>query len=427
MTRVSVTGGRVIDPANGVDAQLDLHIAEGDVIALGGAPDGFEPERVLDAKGLIVVPGLVDLRARLREPGLEHKATIASETRAAVAGGVTTLCCPPDTDPVLDTPAVAQLIRRRAEAANCAQVVTLGALTQGLKGEQLAELAALKRAHCVGVTNALEPITNTLIMRRAMEYAASHDLTVFLHAEDHWLRNGGVAHEGAISTRLGLPGIPEAAETVAVGRELMLIEQTGVRAHFCQLSSALAVKMIARARHDGLRISTDVTAHHLHLTDLDVGHFNANCHVRPPLRSERDRDGLIAGLTRHSVDAICSDHQPHDVDAKLAPFAETEPGISAIETLLPLSLRLHHDSGLPLHEVLACLTVTPARILGLAAGTLGVGAQADVCIFDPDAYWTVSENTLVSRGKNSPFLGWELRGRVRYTLVAGRFVYELPS
>lgn len=424
--RWRIHGGRVIDPANKIDEVLDVFVADGQIVALGRAPDGFEAERELDATNRIVCPGLVDMQARLREPGQEHKATIASETRAAAAGGITTLCCPPDTHPVIDTTAVAELIRQRAEEAGFVRVVPLGALTQGLAGTKISEMSDLRRAGCVGVSNGLAPVTDAQVMRRALEYAATHNLTVFLYAEDPWLAKGGCAHEGPVSTRLGLTGIPESAETVAVARDLMLIEQTGVRAHFCHLSTARAVQLVSRAQYDGLPITADVTAHHLHLTQMDLGQFNAQCHVRPPLRTERDRDALRQGLRRGIIGAICSDHQPHDADAKLAPFAETEPGLSGLETLLPLALRLAEDA-LPLSDLIAALTVRPARILGLDAGTLRVGAAADLCIFDPERYWTVSETELLSRGRNTPFLGWELKGKVTQTLLGGRLVYEATA
>ncbi len=423
--KISIKNGRLIDPANGIDAVQDLHIAAGRIAALNKAPSGFRAERVIDARGCVVCPGLIDLCARLREPGFEHKATIASETAAAAAAGITTLCCPPDTDPVIDTPAVAQLIHQRAVQAGKARVLTLGALSKSLAGTELSEMAALKEAGCVGISNALHPVSNTLVMRRAMEYAATHSITVFLHAEDAYLAQSGCAHEGAVSTRLGLPAIPESAETAAVARELILVEQTGVRAHFCHLSSARAVQMIGRAQQEGLPVTADVSAHHLHLTEMDLGHFNSQCHVRPPLRARRDLEGLRHGLTQNIIGAICSDHQPHEADAKLGPFSETEPGISALETLLPLSLRLAEEGVLSLSDALARLTIGPARILGIEAGALGVGARADVCIFDPEQMWTLSAQTLHSRGHNTPFLGWEFKGRVTHTLLAGEVVYEL--
>ncbi|MCF6235661.1 MAG: dihydroorotase [Gammaproteobacteria bacterium] len=426
MSRLSIINGRLIDPANNIDAPHDIHISDGKIIALGNPPQGFSADRTLDASNKIVCPGLIDLRAAMREPGLEHIATIASETRAAASAGITTLCCPPDTLPIIDTPAVANLIRYQANQAGFARVLPLGALTQSLIGEQISEMVALKEAGCIGVSNALSPITNTLVMRRAMEYAATYDLTVFLHAEDAWLRNDGCVHEGAMSTRYGLPGIPEAAETVAVARDLALIEQTGVRAHFCGLSTGRAVRMIGRAQHDGVNVSADVTAHHLHLSEVDTGKFNSMCHVRPPLRTERDQSSLRMGLKQGIISAICSDHQPHNADAKLAPFSASAHGISALETLLPLSLKLVDELHLlSLSEVIASLTQKPASILGIDAGTLSIGQTADICIFDPEHEWILSENAVQSQGLNSPFLGWDLKGRVFHTLLNGRVVFEL--
>ncbi|MDA1107570.1 MAG: dihydroorotase [Proteobacteria bacterium] len=422
---IVIKNGRVIDPAHGIDKVQDVYIADGCIVALGKKPEGFSADRSIDARNRIVCPGLVDLSAHLREPGAAHKATIASETRAAAAAGITTLCCPPDTDPVTDTPAVVELIRSRAQQTGLAHVVPLGALTKALAGNELSEMAALQQAGCAGLTNARRPIASTLVMRRAMEYAATHGITVFLHAEDSALANRGCAHEGAVATRLGLPGIPESAETVALARDLVLIEQTGVRAHFCRLSSARAVRMIARAQHDGINVTADASAHHLYLTEMDIGHFNSQCHVLPPLRTLRDRDGLRQGLGDGTLAAICSDHQPHESDAKLVPFTQTEPGISALETLLPLTLRLTDEKVLTLSDALAHVTCKPAHILGLDAGTLAVGKTADICIFDPERYWTLSTDTLVSRGHNTPFLNWELKGKVTHTLLDGEVVYEL--
>ncbi len=420
-----IKGGHLIDPANGVDGKKDLYIDnDGFVAGVGKTPAGFKAGKTIDASGRIVCPGLVDLRARLREPGLEYKATIESEVHAAVAAGITTLCCPPDTHPVIDTPAMAQMIQSRAWRFGLAFIHPLGALTQNLEGKRLADMEALDEAGCVGVTNALVPVTDTLVMRRAMEYAATLDLTVFLHAEDPWLRNHGCVHEGEVGARLGLAGIPEAAETVGVARDLALIEQTGCRAHFCNLSSRRAVSMIAEAQRQGLPVSADVTAHHLHLTEHDIGDFNTQCHVRPPLRGKQDRHGLRKALKSGVIGAICSDHQPHEPDAKLAPFAQSEPGISALETLLPLTLKLVDEELLTLAEAIALLTHKPAQIIGADSGHLGVGATADVCLFDPAARWVLTPDQLVSRGRNSPFLGWEFRGRVTHTLIGGKLVYQ---
>ena len=422
--RLWIRNGRVIDPANRVDAVQDLWIADGRIAAYGTAPAGFDADRSIDATGLVVCPGLVDLSAHLREPGQEHKATIASETAAAAAAGITTLVCPPDTDPVIDTPAVANLVQLRAQAAGKARVLTLGALTQGLESTQLSEMGALKEAGCVGMSNGRRPIANTVVMRRAMEYAATHDLTVFLHAEDPWLSNQGCVHEGQVGTRLGLAGIPEAAETVAVARDLALVQQTGVRAHFCRLSTAQAVRMVARAQYDGLPVTSDVSAHHLHLTEIDIGDFDGQCHVLPPLRTQRDRDGLRGGLATGTLLAICSDHQPHEADAKQAPFAATAPGISALETLLPLGLRLVEDRVLSLTEVIARLTYQPARLLGVAAGSLEIGAGADLCLFDPDVQWEFATEQMRSRGRNTPFAGWQFKGRTIMTIFGGEIVFE---
>ena len=421
--RIAIRGGRLIDPAHGIDAIRDLYIADGRIAGVGPAPAGFTPDQKIDAHGRIVCPGLIDLCARLREPGQEHKATVASETRAAAAAGITTLVCPPDTDPVIDEPAVVELIRRRAKAAGLARVLTLGALTHRLHGERLAEMAALKEAGCVGVGDGGRPITNTLVLRRALEYAATFDLTVFLTPLDPWLGHG-VAHEGQVATRMGLPGIPAAAETGAMARDLELVRDMGVRVHFGRLSSARSVELVARAQAEGLPVTADVAVHQLHLTEIDLAGFDSQCHVRPPLRGLRDRDALRAGLASGTLGALCSDHQPHEPDAKQAPFGDTEPGISGLDTLLALGLRLARDGVLPLPAVLERLTCGPARILGLDSGHLGVGATADVCIFDLDADWQVTVNTLQSRGQNSPFLGWELQGQVTHTLLEGRVAYE---
>jgi dihydroorotase len=425
--RLHISGGRLIDPANGIDGQLDVFVADGRIAAIGTQPDGFSADRTIDASGCVVCPGLVDLCARLREPGQEHKATIASESAAAASGGITTLCCPPDTLPVVETPADIELIRLRAEAAGKARVVTLGALTRGLQGEQLSEMAALKQAGCVGVSNAMLPLANTLVQRRAMEYAATFNLTVFLFASDHWLAGGGCAHEGKVAARLGLPGIPEAAETAAVARDLALVEQTGVRAHFCRLTTARAVRMVARARYDGLPVSFDTAMPYLYLTEIDISDFDSRCHVMPPLRTVEDRQGLRDALQQGSLDAICSDHQPHEPDAKQGPFPSTEPGISGLDTLLPLGLRLVEESITDLSGLLRCMTSAPAEILGLPCGTLATGSSADICIFNPELSWLLDAQSVRSNGLNTPFLGWEMKGRVTHTLLGGRMVHELEG
>ncbi len=421
MKRILIRGGRLIDPAHGVDAELDLALADGRVAAVGSDVD-FEPDQVIEAAGCIVCPGFIDLSARLREPGLEHKADIASETRAAARAGITTLVCPPDTDPVIDEPAVVELIRRRAEAAGSIRVLTLGALTRGLAGTQLAEMAALKAAGCVGVSNAGRAV-GSLVGRRALEYAASFDLTVFVRPVDAELAGGGCAHDGATATRLGLTGIPVAAETVALARDLELVRELGVRAHFSGVSSARAVALLAWARADGLHVTADVAGHQLLLCDEDLDRYDSLMHVLPPLRGRADRAALGRALADGVIDALCSDHQPHEADAKAAPFAETEPGISGLDTLLSVGLQLVGAGTLALPQLIARLTSGPAGTLGLPLGQLGVGAPADVCVVDATSRWRVGPETLVSRGHNTPFLGRELPGRVRCTLLAGRVVF----
>jgi dihydroorotase len=425
--RIAITGGRVIDPAGGIDARQTVYIADRTIAAIGQAPDGFQADRKLHVPGQIVCPGLIDLCARLREPGHEYKATIASETFAASRAGITTLCSPPDTSPVVDTPAVAELLKERAELVGKARVLPIGALTQGLKGTELSEMSALKDAGCVAVSNALAAVVNTLVLRRAMEYAASHDLLLIIRPDDPWLRDNGVAHEGAVAMLLGLPGIPETAETVAVAQALALIEQTGVRAHFSQLSSARAVGMIALAQQAGIPVTADVSAHQVHLTEQSLMEFDPLYHLIPPLRTEQDREHLRRGLVDEIITAVCSDHQPHEEGAKLDAFSSTEPGIASLETLLPLTLRLVDEGILTLPQAIARLTSGPARILNLESGTLALGAPADVCIFEPDRAWTVDADTWCSRGLNTPFWGQTMKGRVTHTLLAGEIVFEAPT
>jgi dihydroorotase len=423
--RIVIRGGRVVDPATGTDGVHDLYLAGGRVVSLDKKPDGFTADREIEASGKIVCPGLIDLSARLREPGQEHKATIASETRAAAAAGITTLCCPPDTDPVIDTPAVANLICEKAELAGRARVLPIGALTRGLKGSDLSEMSALKAAGCRAVGNAHAAMANTLVLRRAMEYAASHDLLVIVRPEDAHLANRGCAHEGAVATRLGLPGIPYAAETVAIAQVLALMEHTGARVHFAQLSCARALRAIARAQERGVQVSADVAAHQLHLTESNIEGFDALCHVCPPLRGLADREALRQAVRDGIVAAVCSDHQPHEPDAKLDAFPSTEPGMAALQTLLPLTLKLVGEGVLTLSRAIAALTSGPAAVLGLEneLGTFRPGASADVCIFDPEARWTVGADTWLSAGRNTPFWGDSLPGRVTHTLLAGRAVF----
>ncbi len=421
---IIIEKGRVIDPANQLDETTNLFIDKGKIVAIGRKPKGFDTKKTINAKGMLVIPGVVDMCARTREPGFEYKATMDSELAAAARGGVTTLCSPPDSEPVVDTPAVVKLIQQRASEVNKATVHVLGAMTKGLQGEQLAEMQSLKDAGCIAVSNALLSIRNSEVMLRAFQYAHSCNMTVFIQPNDLDLQNNGVANEGAVSTRLGLPPIPETAETVAVSRALLLIEQTGVTAHFCRLSTARSVDMIQQAQKQGLSVTADVDISHLHLTDMDIADYNVDCHLQPPLRNAYDKDALIMGLKSGVITAICSDHQPHDQDAKAGPFSMTEPGASTIEVLLPLVMHLVERKQLSLTKAIAALTSQPAEILGIEAGTFSVGADADICIIDADASWEVDRNDLSSMGKNTPFNGWSLSAKIVHTLFKGKTSYQ---
>ncbi|BDZ73804.1 dihydroorotase-like protein [Methylophaga marina] len=422
--KIRIKNGRVIDPASQFDARQDLYISHGKIVAIGEQPEGFEADKTIDATGLIVSPGLVDLSVRVREPGQEHTATILTETKAAAAGGVTTICVPPDTAPVIDNPTVVELIEDRAKKSGRSMVLTMGAMTQNLGNELLAEMARLKAAGCVGISNGLSPIKNSVILQRAMAYAATLDMTVFITASDPWLQSQGCVHEGAVSSRLGLGGIAESAETVALSRDLILIEQTGVRAHFHNLSTGKAVKLIREAQNRGLPVTADVSAHHLHLSEHDLGNYDALSHVLPPFRSIRDREQLQQGVRDGVISAISSHHQPLDIDDKLGPFAETKPGISGLETLLPLTMKLVEDDEVNLHTALAALTCNPADILGIDSGQIKVGAVADICLIDPDSEYECRPLNFVSAGKNSPFEGWLFNHQVSHTLFHGRLVHE---
>ncbi len=422
--KLAILNGHLVDPANNIDENQNLYVSDGTVVAVGQPPDGFTADQTIDASEKIVCPGLVDLRARLREPGLEKKATIDSETQAAVKGGITTIVCPPDTKPVIDTPAMAQMVQQRAWQTGRTFIHPLGALTQGLKGEALTDMWALANAGCVGVSNALNPVMNSLVMRRAMQYASTFDIPIFLHPQDPWLTGNGVVHEGFVSTELGLPAIPEAAETVGVARDLSLIETTGARAHLCQLSSGRAVAMLSEAQEKGVNVSADVTAHHLHLSEHDIGLFNTLCHVQPPLRSKQDRQALRDALKTGVITAICSDHQPHGKDAKLLPFSESEPGISGLETLLALTIQLVKQNELSLSQAIHLITTGPAQIAGIDVGHLSIDARADICIFDDNCKWTLSEHNMLSRGKNTPFINQTFNTKVTITIIGGEVVYQ---
>jgi len=417
--KLLIKNARVIDPASGRDGQGDLYIADGKI-----AGEFAKPERTLDAKGLVAAPGFIDIAARLREPGYEYKATLESEMAAALAGGVTSLACPPDTDPPLDEPGLVDMLRRRAKALTKARVYPIGALTVKLEGERLTEMAQLAETGCVAFSQGNAALADTQVLWRALQYAATFGFPVWLRAEDVGLAKGGVAHDGEVATRLGLPGIPAFAETIALATILELVRATRARVHICRLSTAGAVEMMRAAKREGLPVTCDVGIHHLHLCDNDLGYFDSNCRLAPPLRSQRDRDALARGLEEGVVDCACSDHTPVDDDGKHLPFAEAEPGATGLELLLPLTLKWGEARKLPLGKTLARITSDAARVLGVTSGRLAVGAPGDVVLFDPAATLRISAETLKSQGKNTPFLGYELAGRVRTTIVAGNIVHE---
>jgi dihydroorotase len=424
VSTVHIKGGRLIDPKSRVDVRQDVFVVGGKVAALGKAPSGFRAERTIDAFGLVVCPGLVDLSARLREPGFEYKATLESEMQAAVAGGITSLACPPDTDPPLDEPGLVEMLKHRAKSLNLVHVYPLGALTWKLGGERLTEMAVLRDAGCVAFSHADTALADTQVLWHALQYASTFGFAVWLRPQDGYLARGGVAHDGEVATRLGLPAVPSFAETIALSTLLHLVRATRTRVHLCRLSTAEGVAMVRAAKAEGLPVSCDVSAHHVHLSEIDLGYFDSHCYVIPPFRSLRDRDALRSGLADGTIDAICSDHAPVDEDAKQLPFAESEPGATGLELLLPLALKWASETRLTLTEALACVTSRPAAILGVPAGEIVVGREADLCVFDPDGHVRITAEFLKSQGKNTPFMGYELPGRVRYTVVGGRIVYE---
>jgi len=435
--KILIKNGRLIDPASGRDEVGDVAIAAGRILTLGKVSADFQAARTIDASGCIVAPGLVDLAARLREPGHEHEGMLESELNAAAAGGVTSLVCPPDTDPTLDEPGLVDMLKFRARKLSLCRLFPLGALTRGLAGEVLTEMAELTESGCVGFSQAEVPIQDTLVLQRALMYAATFGYTVWLRPQDGWLGKG-VAASGAVATRLGLSGVPVIAETIALQTILELVRVTGARVHLCRLSSAAGVALLRQAKAEGLPVTADVSINSLHLTDVDIGFFNPAMRLTPPLRQGGDRDALRAALADGTLDALVSDHTPVDEDAKNLPFGEAEPGATGLELLLSLALKWGADSGLALPATLARVTSDPVRVLGDALGSLSssagrlvVGGVADVCVFDPAATWVVTSKALASQGKHTPFAfeatGTALPGRVRATLVAGTVAYEAAA
>ncbi len=422
--KLEIRNGRLIDPASGRDECTNLYLSDDKIAAIGNTFPGFVADKIIDASGKIVAPGLVDLSARLREPGFEHKATLETELMAASAGGVTSLVCPPDTEPVLDEPGLVEMLKRRGWTLNQARIYPLGALTAGLRGEKLSEMLELTEAGCIGFFQADKPIIDTTVLYRAMQYAATFGFTIWLRPEDPHLAKGGIAHDGEVATRLGLAGIPVSAETLAIGTITTLMRETGANVHLARLSSAAGVALVRLAKAEGLPLTSDVGIHHLLLTDRDIGYFDSQFRFSPPLRSPADRDALSTGVIDGTIDAICSDHTPTDDDEKNVPFGEATPGASGLEMLLPLTLKWAEHANVPLVKALAKITMHPANVLKKTQGRFEVGKPADACIFDPRAFWAVTRETLVSQGKNTPYLSRELQGKVTHTVCAGRVVYS---
>ncbi len=422
--KIHIKNGHVIDPKNKINAKQDVYIAAGKIVGIGNKPADFTANQTIDATGLIISPGFVDLSARLREPGSEYSATLVSELQAAAAGGVTSLACTPDTQPVLDESGLVEMLKHRAKQINLAHVYPLGALTRQLQGKLLTEMCKLTEAGCVGFSQADSAITDTQVLWRACEYAATFGYTLFLRAEDEYLAKNGVAHDGEIASRLGLKGIPAAAEGLAIASILRIAQETNTKIHLCRLSTAEGVALVRDAKKQGIQVTADVSAQHLHLTDFDIGYFNTHANLKPPLRTMRDKDALNAGLKDGTIDAVCSDHTPVNDDAKLLPFAEAEAGATGLELLLPLALKWASNHKLSIVDAIDRMTTRPAAILGIAGGNLSVGSDADIAIFDPEQVWTVSPNELVSEGKNTPFLGLEMMGKVQYTFLHGQMTYQ---
>lgn len=428
--KLLIQGGRVIDPATQLDTVADVAIAAGRIVAIGKAPADFEPQRILPAQGLVVAPGLVDLSVRLGEPGNEHARMLESELAACVAGGVTSLVCPPDTEPVLDEPGLVEMLKSRAERLHQSRVFPLGALTRALQGETLTEMVELTEAGCVGFSQADVTLANTQVLRRAFQYASTFGYTVWMRPLDHYLGQG-VAASGALATRLGLSGVPVAAETIALFTIFETLKATGARVHLCRLSSAAGVAMVRQAKAEGLPVTCDVSINSLLLTDTDMGYFDSRLRLNPPLRQQADRTALQQGLADGTIDALVSDHTPVKDDAKALPFAQSEPGATGVELLLALAMKWADSQGVPLMRALQVVTQSPAAVLGRSAGALQsslgclhVGGVADVCVFDPVASWALKPAALRSQGHHTPFAGHAMEAAVRYTLVGGHLAFQ---
>ena len=425
--RTVFCNARLIDPASGLDAKGGLLVENGKIADIGprlfGDVDRGDPE-VIDCKGLVLAPGLVDMRVFTGEPGSEHRETLESASRAAAAGGVTTIVVMPNTDPVIDEPSLVDFIRRRAQATACVNVAPMAALTRHLAGQVMTEVGLLMEAGAVAFTDGDRTIANTRVLRRALAYASTFGALVVGHAEDPDLSEGAAMNEGEYATRLGLPAAPAAAEAMIVERDIRLVELTGARYHFGQISCRASLQAIVEAKRRGLPITCGVAAHHLALNELDVGSYYTFMKIKPPLRSEEDRAAMAEGVASGDIDVIVSSHDPQAADTKRQPFAQAAFGAVGLETLLPVALGVHHNRSASLPHVLKSLTATPASILGLNAGTLSKGAPADLALIDPDAPIVVDPDKLHSRARNTPFDGRKFQGHAVMTFVGGECVFD---
>lgn len=423
MAAILIRGGQILDPGR-VNAVADLLIDNGKVTAIGPnlkVPDGA---LVIQAKGRLVVPGFVDLHVHFREPGFEYKETIQTGSASAVAGGFTTVCCMPNTNPVNDNQAITEFMLERARTAGLANVLPIGAITKGSEGKELAEIGDLCRAGCVAISDDGKPVMNSLVMRRAMEYALAFDLPVVDHCEDLHLAEGGCMNEGLVSTELGLPGIPAAAEDVMVARNVSLAELTGARLHLAHISTAGSVRMVREAKSRGIKVTAEACPHHFTLTEEVVRGFNTFAKMNPPLRTWNDVQAIKNGLGDGTIDVIATDHAPHATQEKQQGFTEAPFGIVGLETALPLTLALVEEGVMSLESAIDKLSSAPARAFNLSKGTLAVGADADVAIIDPRAQWEVDPAKFRSKSRNTPFVGWKVKGLVVTTIVGGKVVFE---
>jgi len=420
---IYITGGHVIDPRrfNGV---ADVLIDADRIVAVGPHLKTPAGATKIDATGRLVLPGFVDLHVHFREPGFEYKESIQSGAAAAVAGGFTSVCCMPNTNPVNDNQAITEFILDRARVAGFANVFPIGAITKGSEGKELAEIGDLRRAGCVAISDDGKPVMNSLVMRRAMEYALAFDVPVVDHCEDLHLAEGGCMNEGAISTELGLPGMPAAAEDVMVARNVALAELTGARLHLAHISTEGSVRMVREAKSRGLKVTAEACPHHFTITEEVVRGYNTYAKMNPPLRTWKDVQAIKEGLRDGTIDVIATDHAPHATQEKQLGFTEAPFGIVGLETALSLTFALVEEGVLSLESAVDKLSTAPAKVFGLAKGTLAVGADADVTIVDQQEQWEVDPAKFRSKSRNTPFAGWKVKGRVRTTIVGGRVVFE---